>query len=226
MTDERDSSAMATSTETDLVAAIRRVFQASTQPLTLSKIRAHLPTAFRHSSLDDLATLLRRQEAAGIVPFPKYRSQQDRFWDRPMEMHVAQLIQETLTDEPLTLSELRRKLPDYAKTLVEAVLADAVKNGEVHPHPVLGGRGGPRYGISPPDPKSFLRAELAALFRRLEELGFSHAQLRNGALELLHEEEWASPSASVPRRDPPHETTARAPHDVGTQTLADPRAED
>ena len=43
-------------------------------------------------------------------------------------------------------------------------------------------------------------------FARLEKLGFSQAQLREGALELLHEEEWAS----VPGRTPPGATEGPA----------------
>ena len=69
------------------MAAVRRVLQASPEPLTLSKIRAALPANFRAVSLEALAEVLQRQVAANVlVPYPKYRSPQDRYWDRPMRV--------------------------------------------------------------------------------------------------------------------------------------------
>src|SRR5262249_5739371 len=66
--------------------------------------------------------------------------------------------------------------------------------GRLHRHPRTG-RGGERFGVRPPDPKDYLREEFVAVFRRLEQLGFTQAQLQAGALELLHEEEWATAAA-------------------------------
>jgi hypothetical protein len=197
------------------VAAIRRVLENSPHPLTLSKLRAQLPAALRTISLEDLAALLQRQVTAGVfVQYPKYRSQQDRFWDRPMPVHVAQLIQETLQESPLTLSELRRKLPDYAKTQMDAIVEYEAQQGTLHRHPVVG-RGGPRYGVRPAEPKDYLRSELTDLFHRLEQLGFNRSQLRHGALELLHEEEWETPVETPSlRRDAPHENASQAPHET------------
>lgn len=144
-----------------------------------------------------------------------------------MEVHIAHLLRATLAEKPLTLSELRRKLPDYAKAPAEAVLLAEVERGALHRHPVLHGRGGPRFGASAADPKDVLRTEFTALFRRLEGLGFTHTQLRHAALELLHEEEWAvarapasEPSAVEPdepaswRRDPAPSAVIPPPHDT------------
>ncbi len=179
--------------DTDLVAAVRRVLENSTEPLTLSKIRALLPPSFRSLSLDALGDVLQRQVAANVlVQYPRYRSAQDRFWDRPMRVHVAQLLRTALSEQPLAVSELRRKLPDYAKTQAEAILEEEVANGALHRHPPANSRSGPRFSAEPANPKTFLRNELPALFTRLETLGFSNAQLRQAALELLHEEEWGT----------------------------------
>jgi hypothetical protein len=188
------TTAVETPSESDLVAAVRTVLEKSDEPLTLSKIRAALPTRMRSVSLETLAEGLRRQVAANALQqYPKYRSQQDRFWDRPMPVHVAYLLRVTLAEEPLGLPELRRKMPDYAKTLTESVLNDQVAQGRLFQHPPATKRTGPRYGAARPDPKEYLRQELTQAFQRLEQLGFTQAQLREGALELLHEEEWASP---------------------------------
>ena len=148
------TTAVETPSESDLVAAVRTVLEKSDEPLTLSKIRAALPARLRSVSLDALAEVLRRQVAANALQqYPKYRSQQDRFWDRPMPVHVAQLLRVTLAEEPLGLPELRRKMPDYAKTLTESVLNDQVAQGRLFQHPPATKRTGPRYGAGRPEPR-------------------------------------------------------------------------
>jgi hypothetical protein len=178
---------------TDLVAAVHRVLAASAEPLTLSKIRALLPARLRPESLEELAACLNRQVAANVLyQYPKYRSQQDRFWDRSMPVHVASLLRAVLAEGPLAWFELRRKLPAYALPHAQEVLQAQVSQGLLFQHPPAGKRGGDRYGVRPADPKDYLRSELAQVFQRLEQLGFRQAQVRASALELLHEEEWVS----------------------------------
>jgi hypothetical protein len=180
-------------TQTDLPTAVQRVLAASPEPQTVSKIRSQLPSVLRTGSVEELGEILKRQAASNvIVQYPKYRSHQDRYWDRPLPVHIASLVQEALQEQPLGLSELRRKMPAYAVTQLEAVLIEQVNQGKVYRHPRPGKRGGDLFSRQPPDPKHYLRSELTDLFLRLEELGFTQEQLREGALELLHEEEWAS----------------------------------
>ena len=85
---EPTSTTSAAVVETDLVSGIQQVLQASEEPLTVSKIRAKLPTRLREVSVEELSSVLNRQVAAQVlVQYPKYRSQQDRYWDRPMPVH-------------------------------------------------------------------------------------------------------------------------------------------
>ena len=42
--------------------------------------------------------------------------------------------------------ELRRKLPDYAKTQAEAILEEEVNQGRIYRHPPANSRSGPRFG--------------------------------------------------------------------------------
>ena len=179
----------------DLTAAIARVMQESNEPLTVSKIRALLPTALRSANLEEV---LQRQVAAKVLqPYPKYRSQHDRYWDRPMPVHVAALIQTGLAEGPLGLSDLRRKLPAYAHSHLEAVLQEELTRGRLHRHPKLTSRGGERVGAAPPHPREYLKPELAVLFERMTQLGFAVPQVRQAALELLHEEEWSPTSTTT-----------------------------
>ena len=180
--------------DTDVVTAIRTVLETSAEPLTLSKIRSALPAHLR-SSPENLTEVLRRQVAANVfVQYPKYRSPQDRFWDRPMPVHLAALLRQVLAEKPLGMSEIRRKLPDYAKTLAEPILEEQVAKGFLHRHPPLSSRTGPRFGVQSPQAREYLRPELVKVFQRLEQLGFSEAQLREGAMELLNEAEWSEPA--------------------------------
>src|SRR3954465_10679605 len=81
MTQALDASTPATTpVESDLVAAVQAVLQASPEPMTLSKIRAKLPTQLRQVSLEQLQETLQRQVTANVLTqYPKYRSQHDRF---------------------------------------------------------------------------------------------------------------------------------------------------
>lgn len=186
-----------TASSEDLGAALQRVLQASDEPLTLPKIRAKLPASLRNANLEEL---LQRQVTANVLyQYPKYRSPQDRFWDRPMPVHVAALIRCALETGALNASELRRKLPAYAQTQAEPILQELLAKNELHQHPRLGGRGGERFGLRPADPKDYLQPELNALFGRLQPLGFTVEQIRAAALEILHNEEWA-PTPPEPSR--------------------------
>jgi len=190
---------------TDLTAAVQRALAASEEPLTISKIRAALPAGQRRIGLEELADLLRRQTAANVLyPYPKYRSAQDRFWDRPMPVHVANLLRAALEEGPLAWPQLRRKLPDYAVAQAEVVLQEQVAQGRLHRHPPAGSRSGERYGVTPPDAREYLRRELPVLFRRIQQLGFTELRLREAAMAVLQEEEWGQPEP--PKADQAPET--------------------
>jgi hypothetical protein len=227
MTQLTDQSPVQSSRDTDLGAAVQRVLAASPEPLTLSKIRAQLPAPFRSASLEELGDYLHRQVAANVLyQFPKYRSQQDRFWDRPMEVHIATLLQDTLQERPLALSELRRKLPSYAVERAEVIVIEQVAQGKLHRHPRSGKRGGDRFGVMPADPKDYLRSELAGVFQRMQEQGFAEDQVRAAALELLHDEEW-SPAAEAQMQEASERQEREAPQASGavsTQTPAHAQA--
>src|SRR5262249_14309755 len=80
----------------------------------------------------------------------------------------------------------------------EAILNEHLAQKQLHRHPRVGGRSGERFGLHAPDAKEYLKTELAEVFGRLEQLGFNRPQIRAGALELLHDEEWA-PEPPQPR---------------------------
>jgi hypothetical protein len=194
----------------DLATAAQHALAASDEPLTVSKLRARLPGALRTTDLKELTEVLERKVAANVLyKYPKYRSPQDRYWDRNMATHVAHLLRAALEGGPLARSELRRKLPAYAQAPAEQVLEEQLAQGLLHRHPRAGSRGGERYGVRPPNPKDYLRLELPDLFARLASLGFSRPQIRAAALELLHEEEWDTEPAPREAEEP---AEPRVPH--------------
>jgi len=180
--------------EDDLVTAVHRILNASPQPLTLAKIHSLLPATFRAVTLIELSEILGRQVAAHVLcQYPKYRSAHDRYWDRTMAVHVGDLLRSILQQGPLPWSILRRRLPIYAQAQAEAVLKEQLSQGLLFRHPRMG-RNAERYGLEPCDAKVYLRREFERVFQRLGQLGFSQAQLKAGALELLHDEEWGLPA--------------------------------
>jgi hypothetical protein len=198
----------------DLATAVQRVLAASDEPLTVSKLRVKLPGALRGTDLKELSEVLERLVAANVLyKYPKYRSQQDRYWDRGMTAHIAQLLRVVLEEVPLAWSELRRKLPAYAHSQAEQVLEEQIAQGLLHRHPRASSRGAERFGVRPPDPKDYLRQELPALFTRLTAQGFARPQIRAAALELLHEEEW---DVEPPAPPPPEASDSPAPEEGRT----------
>jgi hypothetical protein len=199
----------------DLATAAQRVLAASDEPMTVSKLRARLPGALRHTELKDLTESLERLVAANVLhKHPKYRSPQDRYWDRGRNAHIAHMIRTALEEGPLPWSELRRKLPAYAHGDAEQVRDEQVAQGLLHCHPRAGTRGAERYGLRAPDARDYLRQQLPELFRRLAALGFSRPQIRAAAIELLHEEEWDIEPPAAPEaeeRDEPQQMLA-GPH--------------
>jgi hypothetical protein len=202
--------------EDDLVTAAHRILQASPEPLTLAKIHRLLPAAFRSVSLTELSENLDRQVAAHVLwQYPKYRSAHERYWDRDMAVHVGDLLRGVLHQGPLPWSVLRRRLPIYAQVQAEAVLKTLVMQGRLFRHPRLG-RAAERYGQEPCDAKKYLRRELERVFQRLEKLGFSQAQLKAGALELLHDEEWGLPAEAPAASQTTESLTEALPIDQPT----------
>jgi len=58
---------------------------------------------------------------------------------------------------------------------------------------------------------------LAAVFQSLGKLGFTEGQIREGALELLHDEEWAPSRIVAPNPDVPAQAPARSPETLQDQ---------
>src|SRR5262249_20316659 len=149
--------------------------------------------------------------ANALHKYPKYRSQQDRYWDRGMPLHIAALLRGALEGGPLGWSELRRKLPAYAQGQAQQVLDEQVRQGLLHRHPKAGSRGSERFGQQPANPRDYLRQELPGMFTRLAALGFSRQDIRQAAIELLHEEEWdVEPPPQPERAAEPDEAIAQA----------------
>jgi len=180
----------ATNGALDLVNEIRRLLRESEEPLTAVKIRDRLPDPLNGISPESLADVLRRQAAAHVlIVCPKYRSRQDRYWDRPLREHVHEMLRDVLAEGPLAWSELRRRLPRYARYLAESVLNEQLAFGRVFRHPPRTPRSAPRFALHPADLRTYLRPAVSDLLARLEPLGFSRTEVRRGLRQILSEGE-------------------------------------
>jgi hypothetical protein len=180
------------STQTDLVDAIRDVLRSSTEPMTTARIRERLPAPFRALQIEELADAIHRQVAAHVlVMCPKYRSGQDRFWDRTLHQHAKVVLREALRNGPMAWADLRKKFPKYLRHLADTVLNEELARGAVFRHPTTSARMGPRYGLEPADVHAYAAAELQALLNRLARCGFDRADSQAALMQLLLEAEWA-----------------------------------
>jgi len=215
------SSTLAAGRELDLVNEIRRLLRESDEPLTAAKIQDRLPEPLKGIALDSLADVLRQQAAAHVlIACPKYRSRQDRYWDRPLREHVHEMLHDILTAGPLAWSELRRRLPRYARYLAESVLNEQLAHSRVYRHPPRTPRSAPRFALHPADLRAYLRPALSDLLSRLEPLGFSRTELRHGLRQMLSEGEFDAHPV-----DPPTPrfafATADTPDAIGSPMFRD-----
>jgi predicted Zn-ribbon and HTH transcriptional regulator len=188
------------SKHTDLVDAIREVLRQSEEPLTVLRIRERLRGRFRALPMRKLRDVLERQVAANVLVIcPKYRSSQDRYWDRPILEHAKVILRGALVDGPMSWADLRKKFPKYLRHLAESVLNEELAKGGIHRHAPTSARRGPRYALQPADVRSCASVELKDVLSRLQERGFARADIREALMQLLQEEEWAdhTPQARI-----------------------------
>ena len=187
------------STQTDLVDAVREVLRHSAEPLTIPRIRERLPMAFRTIGIEELTDVLQRQLAAHVlVMCPKYRSSQDRYWDRPLREHAKVVLGEALRGGPMSWADLRKKFPKYLRHLADSVLNEELAKETIFRQPPTSARMGPRYALEPADVRSYANKELQEMLTRLEHCGFGRAEVREAIVQLLQEEEWAPYAVSKP----------------------------
>jgi hypothetical protein len=190
------------STDRDLVDAVCDVLHASPEPLTVARIRERLPANFRSLRTEEITELLQRQVAAHVVVMcPKYRSSQDRYWDRPLRTHAKVLLHEAMRDEPVSWAELRKKFPKYVRHLAESVLSEELARGTVFRHPPVSQRSGPRYALQPVEIRTYAGKMLDEALERLEQIGFARSDARETLMQLLQEEEWATFEGMPARTD-------------------------
>ncbi len=186
-------------TQTELVDIVRDILRHSTEPLTIPRIRERLPGPLRLMRTEDLTEIVRRQVAAHVlVMCPKYRSSQDRFWDRSLHEHAKVVLRAALSSGPMSWADLRKKFPKYLRHLADSVLNEELARGVIFRHPPTSMRMGPRFALLPPDVRAYAGKELREMLACLEQCGFARAEAREAIMHLLHEDEWAECAAKKP----------------------------
>jgi hypothetical protein len=176
----------------DLVDAICGVLQSSDEPLTIPRIRERLPAPYEAIRTVELQDVLHRQVAANVlVMCPKYRSGQDRYWDRELRDHAMLLLHKSLEQGPISWSDLRKKFPKYLRHFAESVLNEELAKGTIHRHPPTSLRMGPRYAHQPPSVHCYAKKELHNMLARLVQCGFTRSDASETLMALLQEEEWS-----------------------------------
>lgn len=191
----------ASSGRTDVVDAVREVLRCSAEPMTIPKIRERLPAPHRRMRLEELADVVQRQVAANVlVACPKYRSSQDRYWDRSLREHAKVVLHESLRAGPMAWADLRKKFPKYLRHLAESVLNEELARAAIFRQPETSPRMGPRYALDPPDVRTYAARELRALVARLEQYGFDRMESCEAIVQLVQENEWGTCAATDPAK--------------------------
>ena len=186
------------SNHSDLVDAIREVLRQSEEPLTIPQLRERLCGPYRAIRIEELADVLGRQVAANVlVMCPKYRSSQNRYWDRTLREHAKVVLTGALESGPMSWTELRKKLPKYLRHLAESVLNEELARGAIFRHPPTSSRNGPRYASQPADVRSYVGNELQGMLARMHERGFARADVCEALMLILQENEWDDAEAPV-----------------------------
>lgn len=183
----------------DLVDAVRELLRHSAEPMTVRRIRERLPGELRSMRQEELTEAIERQVAAQVLFIcPKYRSSQDRYWDRSVRDHARSVLQTALADGPMSWTDLRKKVPKYARHLADSVLNEELARGTIFRHPPTSTRMGLRYALSPPELRAYAAKELGEMLTRLEQCGFARVELREAIMQLLHEDEWSDEAVETP----------------------------
>ncbi len=176
----------------DLVGAIHEILKQSSEPLTVPKIRARLGGSFQKIRTAELAEILQRQVAAQVlVMCPKYRSGQNRYWDRSLREHAKVVLRRALEEGAMPWAELRKKFPKYMRHLAESVLNEELAKRTIFRHPPTSPRMGFRFALQTPDVRLHAAKELDEALARLEAHGFTRIDAREAFMQLLQEHEWA-----------------------------------
>lgn len=177
-----------------LAEAIKRILQQAPKPLNVERLR-DARGELRVGEDDFRQALLRLLDRGEVHRWPPVRGK-ECYWSRAFEEKAREGVLSALAGGPLTWAALqiaaRKFLPGCPKTPADQALKEArdalLAEGRIFRHPKTGRRG-ERFGLTPADPRLYLKEVRKAIRGVLDKLG--KAGVAPGAVhaaigELLH----------------------------------------
>jgi len=182
--------------EADVEQVLFGLLDGASEPQTASQLSGRLEGPLRPLGRQ-LPALLEEQARAGrLVRFAPFRGKASRYWTRDHAAYARGLIHGALAEKPRSASDLEKsvakRLGDLTKAQRQALLDQMVAEGKVYRLPNLPGSRTPRYSLSPPDPRDYLRTPVGRLRKQIERLaeglarfGVTPEDTFSAAVELL-----------------------------------------
>ena len=160
--------------EADVGQVIVGLLEGADEPQTASQLSGRLEGPLRRLGRQ-LPELLEGQARAGrVVRFAPFRGKAPRYWTRDHAAYARGLIRAALAERPRSGSDLEKavakRLGDLTKAQRQAILDQMVAERKVYRLPNLPGSRAPRYSLSPPDPRDYLRTPVGRLRKQIERL--------------------------------------------------------
>lgn len=184
-------------------AFVLRALQQSSKPLPVSNLAKAIPKSVPISK-EDLQALLRQLIETGQIRGHKARS--SVYWLPDLEDRARQRILETLSDQPLTKTDLTNKmrslLVGWPPTKREEMVAQLVKEKRVYRVASLAGNARLFSARAELTPQDVVRLALRLAMTKLRPRGVTSEQVLAMARELVGPAPAAEPTAPAPLTSP------------------------
>lgn len=189
------------SSHSEAVACALRALQQSAQPLTVAKLAKAVPKSALKSK-KDLPELLEQMVRAGQIRSHKARS--SVYWLPSLEEQASERILESLSEIPLTQTDLRSKLRSlligWPQTKRDEMLARLIEEKRVYKVPPLTGKATLLSARAEATPQDYILLALQLAVARLKSRGLTAEQVMTVAREILQPAQ-ASPAIPPSRHD-------------------------
>ena len=170
----------------EAIACALRALRESAQPLTVAKLAKAIPKSALKSK-KDLPELLEQMVRAGQIRSHNARS--SVYWLPSLEKQASERILESLSEIPLTQTDLKSKLRSlligWPQTKRDEMLARLMKEKRVYKVPPLAGKADLLSSRAEATPQDYIRLALQLAVARLKSRGLSAEQVMGVAREVL-----------------------------------------
>jgi len=184
------------SSYSEAVAYVLRALEQSSRPLSAKELRNAIPKSTLKSE-KDLAKLLEQMTKTDQIRSGKSRS--IVYWPPSLEVQASERILETLSEVPLTKTDLENKLISlligWPQAKRNEMLARLIKEKRVYKVKPLAGNGQLLSARAEPTIQAYIRHALQLAVARLKKRGLTAEDVLDAAREILRQSPPATPSS-------------------------------